>query len=129
MSSLQAVGLDSAQRAAGSMATLIDGPPPAPGVPDKITSTLAGMSRAQLYEIMGQMKGLIQQNPGQAKQIMVQNPQLTKALFQVRNRRIVFCFVSLRNILCWRLQPKITIWPGRLQPPLAPAPSQNPILC
>jgi Hinge domain of cleavage stimulation factor subunit 2 len=82
---LQTVGMDTAQRAAGAVVSLVDGgPPPAPGPPDGITTTLAGMSKAQLYEILAQMKGLIQQNPAQARQILVTSPQLAKALFQVR---------------------------------------------
>ena len=82
---LQTVGMDAAQRAAGAVVSLVDGgPPPAPGPPDGITTTLAGMSKAQLYEILAQMKGLIQQNPAQARQILVTSPQLAKALFQVR---------------------------------------------
>lgn len=81
---LQTVGMDAAQRAAGAVVSLVDGgPPPAPGPPDGITTTLAGMSKAQLYEILAQMKGLIQQNPAQARQILVTSPQLAKALFQV----------------------------------------------
>ena len=68
------------------------------GPADGITSTLAGMSREQLYEVMAQMKALIQQNPGQARQIMVQNPQLTKALFQV-----------LPNPLCFRKAPRFSV--------------------
>lgn len=79
------MGMDSAQRAAGAMVTLVDGGPPTTGVPpDGITTTLAGMSKAQLYEILAQMKGLIQQNPAQARQILVTSPQLAKALFQAQ---------------------------------------------
>ncbi|KAL3689905.1 hypothetical protein R1sor_016214 [Riccia sorocarpa] len=51
---------------------------------DALTSHLAGMSKYQLYEIMSQMKIMIQQNQQQARQILVSNPQLTKALFQAQ---------------------------------------------
>ncbi|KAK4775373.1 hypothetical protein SAY86_010308 [Trapa natans] len=45
---------------------------------------LAGMSKNQLYDIMSQMKTLIEQNERQARQILIQNPVLTKALFQAQ---------------------------------------------
>lgn len=50
---------------------------------DGLPANLAGMSKNQLYEIMTQMKSLIEQNEQQARQILIQNPLLTKALFQV----------------------------------------------
>ncbi|KAH6758799.1 hypothetical protein C2S51_019034 [Perilla frutescens var. frutescens] len=51
---------------------------------DGIPPSLAGMSKNQLYEIMCQMKTLIEQNKQQARQILIQNPALTKALFQAQ---------------------------------------------
>ncbi|KAM3268706.1 proline-rich proteoglycan 2 [Capsicum chacoense] len=48
------------------------------------STNMAGMSKNQLYEIMAQMKTLVQQNPKQARQILIQNPSLTKALFQAQ---------------------------------------------
>ncbi|XP_058732342.1 proline-rich extensin-like protein EPR1 [Vicia villosa] len=45
---------------------------------------LAGMSKNQLYDIMSQMKNLIEQNQKQARQILIQNPMLTKSLFQAQ---------------------------------------------
>ncbi|GMH23351.1 hypothetical protein Nepgr_025194 [Nepenthes gracilis] len=51
---------------------------------DGLASNLAGMSKNQLYEIMSQMKTLIEQNQQQARQILIQNPLLTKALFQAQ---------------------------------------------
>lgn len=48
-----------------------------------LSSSMAGMSKSQLYDIMSQMKTLIEQNQQQARQILIQNPALTKALFQV----------------------------------------------
>ncbi|KAK4428090.1 Cleavage stimulating factor 64 [Sesamum alatum] len=51
---------------------------------DGIPPSLAGMSRNQLYEIMSQMKTLVEQNKQQARQILIQNPVLTKALFQAQ---------------------------------------------
>ncbi|GAB2278163.1 hypothetical protein Dimus_012858 [Dionaea muscipula] len=51
---------------------------------DGLASNLAGMSKNQLYEIMSQMKTLIEQNQQQARQILIQNPPLTRALFQAQ---------------------------------------------
>ncbi|XVF09597.1 hypothetical protein REPUB_Repub07fG0107500 [Reevesia pubescens] len=53
---------------------------PGEGLP----ANIAGMSKNQLYEIMSQMKTLIEQNQQQARQILIQNPLLTKALFQAQ---------------------------------------------
>ncbi|XP_052490059.1 uncharacterized protein LOC105791101 isoform X2 [Gossypium raimondii] len=49
-----------------------------------LPANIAGMSKNQLYEIMSQMKTLIEQNQQQAKEILIQNPLLTKALFQAQ---------------------------------------------
>ncbi|XP_031259326.1 cleavage stimulating factor 64 [Pistacia vera] len=51
---------------------------------DGLPANFAGMSKNQLYEIMSQMKTLIEQNQQQARQILIQNPLLTKALFQAQ---------------------------------------------
>ncbi|KAL6182881.1 PREDICTED: cleavage stimulating factor 64 [Fragaria vesca subsp. vesca] len=51
---------------------------------DGLPANIAGMSKNQLYEIMSQMKSLIEQNQQQARQILIQNPLLTKALFQAQ---------------------------------------------
>ncbi|XP_013588290.1 PREDICTED: cleavage stimulating factor 64-like isoform X2 [Brassica oleracea var. oleracea] len=50
------------------------------GVPEN----LAGMTKSQLYDIMSQMKTLIDQNHEQAREILIRNPLLTKALFQAQ---------------------------------------------
>ncbi|KAJ0256423.1 ESP1 [Hirschfeldia incana] len=50
------------------------------GVPEN----LAGMTKSQLYDIMSQMKTLIDQNHEQARDILIRNPLLTKALFQAQ---------------------------------------------
>ncbi|KAG1330627.1 cleavage stimulating factor 64 [Cocos nucifera] len=49
---------------------------------DGFASQIAGMSKSQLYEVMSQMKVLIEQNQEQARQILIDNPLLTRALFQ-----------------------------------------------
>ncbi|XP_052179352.1 uncharacterized protein LOC127792803 isoform X1 [Diospyros lotus] len=41
------------------------------------------ISKNQPYEIISQMKTLIDKNPEQARQIFIQYPPLTKAVFQV----------------------------------------------
>ncbi|KAJ7970376.1 Cleavage stimulating factor 64 [Quillaja saponaria] len=51
---------------------------------DGLSANIAGMSKNQLYDIMSQMKTLIEQNQQQARQILIQNPLLTKALFQAQ---------------------------------------------
>ncbi|PON71695.1 Transcription termination and cleavage factor [Parasponia andersonii] len=51
---------------------------------DGLPANLAGMTKNQLYDIMSQMKTLIDQNQQQARQILIQNPLLTKALFQAQ---------------------------------------------
>ncbi|KAL3529278.1 hypothetical protein ACH5RR_008600 [Cinchona calisaya] len=51
---------------------------------DGLSASLAGMSKNQLYDIMSQMKQLIDQNQQQARDILIQNPVLTKALFQAQ---------------------------------------------
>ncbi|KAL9247485.1 hypothetical protein vseg_020913 [Gypsophila vaccaria] len=51
---------------------------------DNLAANLAGMSKTQLYEIMSQMKFLIDQNQQQARDILVTNPMLTRALFQAQ---------------------------------------------
>ncbi|XP_057956630.1 cleavage stimulating factor 64 isoform X2 [Malania oleifera] len=71
---------------------------------DGFSSNLAGMSKNQLYDIMSQMKTLIEQNQQQARQILIQNPFLTRALFQAQ------------------------IMLGMVQPPQAPPMSQQPQL-
>ncbi|KAL5726129.1 hypothetical protein ACHQM5_009198 [Ranunculus cassubicifolius] len=51
---------------------------------DSFASNLAGMSKTQLYDIMSQMKVLIEQNQQQARNILIENPTLTRALFQAQ---------------------------------------------
>ncbi|PKA63528.1 hypothetical protein AXF42_Ash005423 [Apostasia shenzhenica] len=51
---------------------------------DGFTSHISGMSKSQLYDIMSQMKVLIDQNQKQARQILIDNPLLTRALFQAQ---------------------------------------------
>ena len=69
--------------AAQGMAAAVGNTNMGPGQ-DQITDALSKMPRAALYDIMVQMKGLIQQNQQQARQILVTNPSLTRALFQAQ---------------------------------------------
>ncbi|OWM83015.1 bromodomain-containing protein 4 [Punica granatum] len=72
-----------------------------------LSMNLAGMSKSQLYDIMSQMKTLIEQNQQQARDILIQNPLLTKALFQAQ-------------IMLGMVQPPQTI------PKIPPAAPQHP---
>lgn len=49
-----------------------------------VSANITGMSKNQLYDIMCQMKKLMEQNEKQAKQILVQNPTLARDLFQAQ---------------------------------------------
>ncbi|XP_050257167.1 uncharacterized protein LOC126702508 [Quercus robur] len=75
-----------------------------------LSANLAGMSKNQLYEIMSQMKALIEQNQQQARQILIQNPLLTKALFQAQ-------------IMLGMVQPPQAI--PSIQPPVSQPPQQS----
>ncbi|KAL6066038.1 cleavage stimulating factor 64 [Balamuthia mandrillaris] len=60
-------------------------PPPAGVTPEaQISSVLEGMGAHQLYEVVAQMKVLVEQNPEQAKQILATNPQFSFALLQAQ---------------------------------------------
>ncbi len=59
------MGLEAARGAAYSMAAMTDAKPSLGGSGEQISSTLGALSVAELYEIMAQMKGLVQQNPPQ----------------------------------------------------------------
>ena len=59
----QSIGLEAARGAAYSMAAMADAKPAPGGSGEQISSTLGQLSAAELFEIMAQMKGMIQQNP------------------------------------------------------------------
>jgi len=48
-----------------------------------VAKTLQSMTTSELYDLMGQVKFLIQTNPEQAKEILSVNPQLCYALMQM----------------------------------------------
>ena len=77
------VSATEAAHAAQGMAAAVGSTNLGPGQ-DQITDALSKMPRAALYDIMAQMKSLIQQNQQQARQILVTNPSLTRALFQAQ---------------------------------------------
>eukprot|EP00884_Botryococcus_braunii_P008622 jgi/Botrbrau1/17761/Bobra.0127s0018.1 len=82
---VQPVGQETAQAAAQGAATMLGLPVPVPGGPgDQVTYLLGNKTRTELYEIMSQMKKLVQQNPQQAREILANNPVLTKTLFQAQ---------------------------------------------
>ncbi|CAI5975149.1 unnamed protein product [Closterium sp. NIES-65] len=95
----QPIGFPAAIEAAFFVAQALGAPPPVvvrkPGTggmatpgggdaesADPLTNQLAGMSKQQLYDLLAQMKVLIQTNRSQARAILVENPQLAKGLFQ-----------------------------------------------
>ena len=88
---------------------------------DQITDALSKMPRAALYDIMAQMKGLIQQNQQQARQILVTNPSLTRALFQAQ-----ILLGMLKNPLS--AEPALPLQQGPPQqgPPQQPMPGPAP---
>jgi cleavage stimulation factor subunit 2 len=45
---------------------------------------LSALSPTQLFELMSQMKLLIQQNPEHARQLLYQNPQLAYAILHAQ---------------------------------------------
>lgn len=49
---------------------------------DAITALLGSMSSEQLFDVMSQMKSLVQSDPAHAKSLLSGNPQLTYGLFQ-----------------------------------------------
>jgi hypothetical protein len=94
------VGGDLAYHASHGVAALLDAPLP-PGAPaDALTHLLARRSRAELYDYLAQVQGLLQRTPGQARQLLLDNPQLTKALFQMQ--------VGLAPAGCWPQQHRLT---------------------
>ncbi|MCO5613353.1 hypothetical protein L7F22_067629 [Adiantum nelumboides] len=99
------------------IATEGSSPPPTTAAvgTDNLTSQIAGMSKHQLYQIVSQMKDLIQQNQQQARQILIDNPQLTKTLFQAQ---IMLGMVRAPNSL-----PPAALAPA--QPPVTMAPVQH----
>ncbi|KAL6753315.1 hypothetical protein V8C86DRAFT_2729161 [Haematococcus lacustris] len=78
------VGVAMTSAVAATMSSWLGGPQ-APGpAQTHVNNVLGGMSALQLFELMSQMRALIQQNPAQARQTLITNPQLTKALFQAQ---------------------------------------------
>ncbi|KAG2664542.1 hypothetical protein I3843_16G082800 [Carya illinoinensis] len=90
---------------------------------DGISANFAGMSKHQLYEIMSQMKTLIEQNQQQARQILIQNPLLTKALFQAQ---IMLGMVQPPQAIP-NIQPTVSQHPQQSAQPILPSniPSAN----
>eukprot|EP01124_Arcella_intermedia_P003863 TRINITY_DN12173_c0_g1_i2.p1 TRINITY_DN12173_c0_g1~~TRINITY_DN12173_c0_g1_i2.p1 ORF type:complete len:318 (+),score=48.68 TRINITY_DN12173_c0_g1_i2:91-1044(+) len=57
---------------------------PVVGIQSEITKLVEGMSHNQLYEIIYQMKLLIQKNPDHVRHLLTHNPQLAFALLQAQ---------------------------------------------
>ena len=105
-----------ATQAAQGMAAAVGSANMGPGQ-DQITDALAKMPRAALFDIMAQMRGLIQQNQQQARQILVTNPSLTRALFQAQ-----ILLGMLKNPLATGAVPPQQ---QPTQAPLQPGPAQQ----
>lgn len=83
-SMVQAVGTAAASSAAATMASMLGGPSGPGPTQEHVNAVLGGMSANQLYDLMQQMRAMIQSNAAQARHILISNPQLTKALFQAQ---------------------------------------------
>ena len=113
----QMVSAAEAAQAAQGMAAAVGSTNLGPGQ-DQITDALSKMPRAALFDIMAQMKGLIQQNQQQARQILVTNPSLTRALFQAQ-----ILLGMLKNPLSSDAVPQQGPPQGPPQPVAQPAPT------
>ncbi|CAN0902303.1 Cleavage stimulating factor 64 [Linum grandiflorum] len=80
---------------------------------DVLAADFAGMTKSQLYDIMSQMKTLIEQNRQQAREILIQNPPLTKALFQAQ---IMLGMVQPPPVIP-AIQPTVSQQPPQPAPP------------
>ncbi|CAM6025738.1 unnamed protein product [Sphagnum balticum] len=115
------------------------------GSNDALTNNLAGMSKHQLYEVMVQMKMLVQQNQQQARQILIANPQLTKSLFQAQimlgmvrppqmvSHLCIYFLASIENCLQSQVHPTMQVsQPQQQQGPTSNSPTillqQPPLL-
>ncbi|CAI5971442.1 unnamed protein product [Closterium sp. NIES-64] len=127
----QPIGFPAAIEAAFFVAQALGAPPPVvvrkPGTggmatpgggdaesADPLTNQLAGMSKQQLYDLLAQMKVLIQTNRSQARAILVENPQLAKGLFQAQ---VMLGMVKATGAAAPEPAP---------QPPSAPPSQQRP---
>ena len=115
----QMVSAAEAAQAAQGMAAAVGSTNLGPGQ-DQITDALSKMPRAALFDIMAQMKGLIQQNQQQARQILVTNPSLTRALFQAQ-----ILLGMLKNPLSSDAVPQPGLPQGPPQPVPQPAPKSQ----
>ncbi|WOK91532.1 hypothetical protein Cni_G00223 [Canna indica] len=80
---------------------------------NSFTSPLAGLPKAQLYDIMSQVKALIDQNQQQARQILIDNPMLTRALFQAQ---IMLGMVQPPNVMLNIQQNPLQQQPAQVGP-------------
>src|SRR3989344_3590035 len=69
-------------RGPGGFAPPPAGMPPAEASRAQVGAVLEGMTTYQLYDMIAQMKGLIEQSPEQARQVLEANPQFAYALLQ-----------------------------------------------
>lgn len=67
------------------MSTMLGGPLIMGGpAQEQTNNALASLSRAQLFDIMSQMKLMAMQNSKQLRELLISHPQLSKALLQAQ---------------------------------------------
>jgi len=102
---------------------------------DAITAILGSMNANQLFDLMTQMKILVNTNPEQARSLLTSNPQLSYALFQamiIMNAitpaiiHVSFLFVNFSKFYKMQCIPNRLLFPLPQQPlrPLTPRPWQ-----
>ncbi|KAL1925471.1 uncharacterized protein VTP21DRAFT_354 [Calcarisporiella thermophila] len=74
---------------------------------DSISQTLAAMNPTQLYELISQMKSLVQSAPDQARNLLTQNPQLSYAIFQAMLMMNLVDASVLQRVLVSTQQPPV----------------------
>ncbi|CAN8234969.1 unnamed protein product [Cochlearia groenlandica] len=84
-----------------------------------LPENLAGMTKSQLYDIMSQMKSLIDQNNEQAREILIRNPILTKALFQAQ---IMLGMVQPPQVIP-KVEPRVVQQPQHSHQSMPPKPN------
>ncbi|CAG8614735.1 2639_t:CDS:2 [Paraglomus brasilianum] len=105
-----------------TQASLPQGSGPQQSAVDTISKNLATMSPNQLYDVLAQVKLLIQNNIDQARALLTQNPQLSYALFQ----SMLLLNVVEPAVLQRGLQSNIQAAPQPNQQPNQQPPSHPP---
>lgn len=79
----QPIGRAAADSASATVAQLLGGPPSLDReVQEQLNTAFANLSKAQLYDVMRDMKSLVAGDRAGARQYFLDRPWLTKVLFQ-----------------------------------------------